>query len=209
MFPACHATVAAPCAFSRRRWCQSLQDLRPLSCFCRNKGWPDRRTIRARFAQGPSRIIARGGRDNRPDCRVDGSRNLSEVPRHVKSADQRRILSGQDVEGQWMPCDDSQGTAAYPREAAFFKATGDPGRNRTLNLPIRSRLLYPVELRGHGESCAGSGGDAQVTGARCSRGKEPCPAFRGRPRSWPCRPCSTTGRPQGRRRCDSARQSPR
>ena len=24
---------------------------------------------------------------------------------------------------------------------------GDPGRNRTLNLPIRSRLLYPVELR--------------------------------------------------------------
>jgi hypothetical protein len=26
---------------------------------------------------------------------------------------------------------------------------GDPGRNRTLNLPIRSRLLYPVELRGH------------------------------------------------------------
>lgn len=25
---------------------------------------------------------------------------------------------------------------------------GDPGRTRTLNLPIRSRLLYPVELRG-------------------------------------------------------------
>jgi len=29
--------------------------------------------------------------------------------------------------------------------------TGDPGRTRTLNLPIRSRLLYPVELRGRAE----------------------------------------------------------
>ena len=38
---------------------------------------------------------------------------------------------------------------------------GDPGRTRTLNLAIRSRLLYPVELRGHGGSVSGLGAALQ------------------------------------------------
>ena len=38
-------------------------------------------------------------------------------------------------------------TAPKPSLGAFF--CGDPGQNRTGDLPLRRRLLYPTELRNH------------------------------------------------------------
>ena len=59
-----------------------------------------------------------------------------------------------------------EGAGAPVRPVGFRHKIGDPGRTRTLNLLIRSQLLYPVELRDRCPDLSGKPGGLQRGPAR-------------------------------------------
>lgn len=79
---------------------------------------------------------------------------------------------------------------AFMREA---KWGGDPGRARTCDLPLRRRLLYPAELRGHVDatapvsrsSASASGGGEEIGTASPEQSTEPGKAVVGLRRRSP------------------------
>ena len=151
-----------------------------------------------------------------------GHESRSAIQHHVRSADRRRAVLDTDPE---RTSANSACPAWHAEKHQYLSAAcpfhGDPGRTRTLNLAIRSRLLYPVELRGPATPfCAslpaGASGlwrwRAARSGPQTGTGKAPgdgpgdgqAARFCGRRVGRSCRPRG--GRvASGRRRCQTSR----